>query len=526
MITVTIRGQEIEKFISPLIVADSIDYITAAFIFQTSDWEDLIKFAHFSNGTDDFDIRLTNDVISANEHLNFTAGAWSLWVTGHLFEEGKLKQRITTDTQIFNVKATGTTDTGNPFPSAVPSITEQLMARIGELEQLETADKQTLVGAINEIFRIAGGEISPELIAAALISYFEKNPIKVITDHSELIGRDKENQHSIGSVSGLQTALDGKQPKGNYASKDEIPKLTGFATEDYVKDYAQPKGDYLTDSEVPDWAKQPEPPICNAETVGADAKGTAASKVSEHNVSEDAHNDIRLLITELTKRFNALADSDNIDLDQLSEIIAYIQDNRELLDKVTTSKVNYSDIINNLVTNVADKPLSAAQGVTLKSLIDAITVPSKLSDLADDTGHRTVTDAEKAAWSAKSTFDGDYNSLENKPAIPTVPTEVSAFDNDAGYASISRNTFDNGDTINIAEGYSEWRTEDAISALVFSYPMSNYEAWIGFTTAESGTVTVVFPADTKYINGAPVFGNSEKWEISIKDGVTVAAKTA
>ena len=34
---------------------------------------------------------------------------------------------------------------------------------------------------------------------------------------------------------------------------------------------------------------------------------------------------------------------------------------------------------------------------------------------------------------AYSTFDGNYNSLTNKPTIPTIPTNVSAFTNDAGY---------------------------------------------------------------------------------------------
>lgn len=371
-----------------------------------------------------------------------------------------------------------------------------------------------------------GGEVSPEQIKKAVEDYLEENPVEGITDHAELNGRDKENQHSIGAISGLQTALDGKQPKGDYALKKEIPNVSGYATEGYVKSYAQPKGDYLTEDDVPEWAMQSTPPVCTAETIGADVKGTAASKVSEHNVSEDSHNDIRLLITELTKRFNALADSDNIDLDQLSEIIAVIQNNRELIDSVTTSKVNYSDIINNLTTNVTDKPLSAAQGVILKGLIAAITVPEKLSDLEEDETHRTVTDAEKAAWSGKSTFDGDYNSLNNKPTIPTVPKAVSAFQNDAGYVAISQNTFSNGDTINIAEGYSEWRTEDAISSLVFSYPAGNYEAWAAFTTAANGAVTITFPAGTKYINGAPAFSNGETWEISIKDGVAVAAKTA
>lgn len=35
------------------------------------------------------------------------------------------------------------------------------------------------------------------------------------------------------------------------------------------------------------------------------------------------------------------------------------------------------------------------------------------------------------AWN--STFSGDYNDLSNKPTIPVVPTDVSAFNNDAGY---------------------------------------------------------------------------------------------
>ena len=41
-------------------------------------------------------------------------------------------------------------------------------------------------------------------------------------------------------------------------------------------------------------------------------------------------------------------------------------------------KVSVADIINNLTTNAADKPLSASQGVAIKAMIDAITVPDKL----------------------------------------------------------------------------------------------------------------------------------------------------
>ena len=48
------------------------------------------------------------------------------------------------------------------------------------------------------------------------------------------------------------------------------------------------------------------------------------------------------------------------------DIFAYVDD-------IAKGKVSVADIIDNLTTNVANKPLSAAQGVALKALIDALT---------------------------------------------------------------------------------------------------------------------------------------------------------
>lgn len=96
--------------------------------------------------------------------------------------------------------------------------------------------------------------------------------------------------------------------------------------------------------------------------------------VPTHNVSTEAHSDIRLLIQEHREEVNALLDSDDETLDQLSEIVAYIKSNKALIDAITTSKVSVSDIVNNLTSDVTNKPLSAAQGVALKGLIDSIDV--------------------------------------------------------------------------------------------------------------------------------------------------------
>lgn len=127
--------------------------------------------------------------------------------------------------------------------------------------------------------------------------------------------------------------------------------------------------------------------------VGADKSGTASSAVSAHNTNTAAHNDIRLLVEGLTTRLNALANSTDEDLDQMAEIVAYIKANETLIDSITTSKVNVADIVNNLTTNVTNKPLSAAQGVALKALVDAITVPTKVSELTNDSKFITASGA-------------------------------------------------------------------------------------------------------------------------------------
>lgn len=83
--------------------------------------------------------------------------------------------------------------------------------------------------------------------------------------------------------------------------------------------------------------------------------------------------------------------------------------------------------INNL--NITDEQLNviatkvAAKGFYTKSEVDGliakIAVPTKLSQLGEDTTHRTVSDAEKQKWNNKSDFNGSYNSLTDKPTIPS-----------------------------------------------------------------------------------------------------------
>ena len=200
-----------------------------------------------------------------------------------------------------------------------------------------------------------------------------------------------------------------------------------------------------------------------AEEVGADKKGTASSLVSIHNTNSDSHNDIRLLIDGLNSRLNALANSDDVDLDQMKELVDYIKDNRNLIEQITTNKISYSDIVNNLATNVTNKPLSAAQGVALKGLIDAITIPTKVSELTNDKGYLTgytETDPTVPSW-AKA---------EKKPSYTKSEIGLGNVDNVKQYSASNPPPYPvksvNGKTgsvlltfADVGLGYEEWTFE-------------------------------------------------------------------
>lgn len=160
------------------------------------------------------------------------------------------------------------------------------------------------------------------------------------------------------------------------------------------------------------------------------------SAVSTHDTSDSSHNDIRLLIQGLTTRLNTLADSDDTTLDQLSEIVAYIKNNKSLIDGITTSKVNISDIIDDLTTNSGDKVLSAKQGTILKGLITDLTEivgnkVDKISGKGLSTNDYTTSDKNKLGGissGAEVNVQSDWNVTDSTSDafIKNKPTSMKA----------------------------------------------------------------------------------------------------
>lgn len=135
MITFFVNGQTL-RLSATNVVADTFSYLTARFLFQTADWGGTIKVVHLSNGDTTADVALTDDAIRQEDGLNLTAGRWSVYLTGHVIEDGVMVQRITTNTVTLTVIPSGVVD-GEPLPS-LPSIGEQLLADVSAIRE-ETA---------------------------------------------------------------------------------------------------------------------------------------------------------------------------------------------------------------------------------------------------------------------------------------------------------------------------------------------------------------------------------------------------
>lgn len=197
------------------------------------------------------------------------------------------------------------------------------------------------------------------------------------------------------------------QKISEWTSAESVECDNGKTVEESISSLEKGKANLAS----PTLTGTPKAPTASTGTNTAQIATTAFTQtaVSNHSSSTSAHSDIRDLIASLTTRLNTLADSDDTTLDQLSEIVAYIKNNKDLIDSITTDKVNVSDIINNLTSTVTNKPLAANQGKVLKDLIDALTkvVDSKANgtSLTSHTGNTTVhvTSENKTNWDAAKT---------------------------------------------------------------------------------------------------------------------------
>ena len=155
-ITLTANHQALTAEYLPL-AAESVQYLTAKVVCETEDWTGREIKAMFGQGCTVYEVPVTGGEITAKQQLNLTAGDWRVWLVGNSARDGDVIPRITTNVAHISVAPTGGTE-GNPFPATPPTVEEQLRADMGNLADLTTEDKSSLVAAINEAAESGGSE--------------------------------------------------------------------------------------------------------------------------------------------------------------------------------------------------------------------------------------------------------------------------------------------------------------------------------------------------------------------------------
>lgn len=154
-ITLTANHQSLTAEHLPL-AAESVQYLTAKVVCETEDWTGREIKAMFGRGCTVHEVSVIDGEITAKQQLNLTAGDWRVWLVGNSARDGDVIPRITTNIAHISVAPTGGTG-GNPFPVTPPTVEEQLRADMGNLADLTTEDKSSLVAAINEVRQTGGG---------------------------------------------------------------------------------------------------------------------------------------------------------------------------------------------------------------------------------------------------------------------------------------------------------------------------------------------------------------------------------
>ena len=211
----------------------------------------------------------------------------------------------------------------------------------------------------------------------------------------------------------------------------------------------------------------------------ADVSNNIPTKVSELDNDEGylVQNDVSAFITEEalepyaktedipTKVSELQNDSSYITKDELDSSLASYAKTEDIPTKVSDLDNDSGYLVaNDVSTFITENDASVflvANDVSAFITMDALDpyaktedIPTKVSDLDNDEGYLVANDvstfvtkndasvyltAEDVSTMVDESelsevaFSGDYDDLENKPTIPVVPTNVSAFNNDAGY---------------------------------------------------------------------------------------------
>ena len=288
--------------------------------------------------------------------------------------------------------------------------------------------------------------------------------------------------------------------KATFATKDEIPTVptkvseldndANFITEDVLSDYAKSADVYTKDEADAKFLTEHQD-ISNLATKEevSEVEGKIPTKVSE--LENDANYLTEHQSLEEYAKIEDVYTKDQADAKFLTE-------HQSLEDYATKEELE-------LKANSADLANVATSG----SYNDLTDKPENVSEFANDAGYLTehqsleayATKAEvelKANSSdlAAVATSGSYNDLTDKPEIPVIPENVSAFTNDAGYLTEHQDlsAYVNGAAYNSEAKEIDFKHDDNVLFVIDATPFIK-DGMISSVAIDNGNLVITFNTD-------------------------------
>jgi hypothetical protein len=190
---------------------------------------------------------------------------------------------------------------------------------------------------------------------------------------------------------------------------------------------------------------------------------------------------------------------------------------------------------NTTYSGMTQAEVDAGTGTTARLI-----TPQRLRDNFYTEGEVNTLLGAKADSSSLATVatSGSYNDLSNKPTIPTVPTTVSSFTNDAGYLTSHQDISGKADVVTIVTNSSTgsvtqaldpnkfYKFTGALTALTLTLNAgTGFCVYAGKFTSDSSTAcNVTLPSGVVLADGAPSVDTGETYEFSIAEGLMLLVK--
>ena len=283
------------------------------------------------------------------------------------------------------------------------------------------------------------------------------------TDHNLLKNRDMVGQHPINAIDGLEDALNDRVT--NEKLTTEVDSALKSAKDSGLFNGKDGKDGHTPQKGIDYFDGEP----------GNDGVGILSIEQESASSTDGGENIIKITLTDgRVQRFIIKNGSGGeVEISQM-----------DVIDALGYTPINRDSIVDDLETNVVNLPLSAAQGAELKRLIDAITVPTKTSQLTNDSKFMSADEVVSKINEAISGVAGglkfeivdaiDTSELGDSNTIYLVPSEDTDSDNLQYYDEymfIEGSWEKLGDTrVNLAPYYTEAEVDNLIYNVQKSIP--------------------------------------------------------